>query len=256
MATERMEAANRYRWPAALVGAFLLSLAFVPLYASAAFGDGVYGGGIYNGSIGSGVPGGGGGACVNCAGGGSPAAGNTTSTTTSSMASSTTSSSAVTATTSSDGASSSTPFRCAETGTATDGLSAAGLVNLFVSLGIIPTGKAKTACDALTGEVDSPAIGAASSFRFTVPLRKGERSDEVRRLQQFLNAHSFVLTSGTDLGAPGHETDLFGLLTFDAVKRFQGAYTAEILTPVGLTAPSGFFGPSSIKKANALLVGA
>jgi hypothetical protein len=49
---------------------------------------------------------------------------------------------------------------------------------------------------------------------------------------------------------------LIGILTFDAVKRFQAAYAAEILVPVGLTLPSGFFGPSSIKKANVLLAGA
>jgi peptidoglycan hydrolase-like protein with peptidoglycan-binding domain len=79
------------------------------------------------------------------------------------------------------------------------------------------------------------------------------RSEEVRRLQQFLNAQGFTVASGTELGAPGHETDLFGLLTEDAVKRFQAAYAAEILAPVGLTAPSGFFGPNSIRKANALL---
>jgi peptidoglycan hydrolase-like protein with peptidoglycan-binding domain len=79
------------------------------------------------------------------------------------------------------------------------------------------------------------------------------RSDEVRRLQQFLNAHGFTVASGTELGAPGHETDLFGLLTDDAVKRFQAAYAAEILAPVGLTAPTGYWGQSSIRKANALL---
>ena len=78
------------------------------------------------------------------------------------------------------------------------------------------------------------------------------RSEEVRRLQQFLNTHGFALTTD-GLGAPGNETDLFGLLTEDAVKRFQAAYAAEILTPVGLTSPSGFFGPSSIRQANALL---
>jgi peptidoglycan hydrolase-like protein with peptidoglycan-binding domain len=78
------------------------------------------------------------------------------------------------------------------------------------------------------------------------------RSDEVRRLQQFLNTHGFVVTTN-GLGSPGNETDLFGLLTEDAVKRFQAAYAAEILVPVGLSTPSGFFGLSSIKKANALL---
>ena len=85
-----------------------------------------------------------------------------------------------------------------------------------------------------------------------MPLAKGMRSEEVRQLQQFLNAQGFVLTTD-GLGSPGNETDLFGLLTEDAVKRFQAAYAAEILVPVGLTAPSGFWGPSSIKKANALL---
>lgn len=250
-----MVAANRYVWPTALVGAFLLSLAFVPIPAFAAFGGGFYGGGIYNGSIGSGVPAGGGGACVNCAGGGSSSAGDTTSTTTNSAAPSTTNGSTVPSSPSSGGggASSSTPFRCAETGTATDGLSAAGLVNLLVSLDIIPTGKAKTACDALTSQASTPASTVADSFRFTKTLKKGDRLDEVRHLQVFLNTHGFGLTSGTELGAPGHETDFFGLLTFDAVKRFQAAYTAEILTPVGLTFPSGFFGPSTMKKANAML---
>jgi hypothetical protein len=140
---------------------------------------------------------------------------------------------------------------------AADGLSGAGLVNLLVSLGIIPSGKAKTACDALSSQTASTSVPAAvqvpGSFRFSVPLAKGMRSEEVRRLQQFLNAQGFVLASGTELGAPGHETDLFGILTFDAVQRFQAAYAVEILTPVGLTSPSGFFGPSSMKKANALL---
>jgi peptidoglycan hydrolase-like protein with peptidoglycan-binding domain len=97
------------------------------------------------------------------------------------------------------------------------------------------------------------AVQVPGSFRFSVPLAKGTRSEEVRRLQQFLNTHGFTVASGTELGAPGNESDLFGLLTEDAVKRFQAVYASEILVPSGLTAPSGFFGPSSIKKANALL---
>jgi peptidoglycan hydrolase-like protein with peptidoglycan-binding domain len=74
----------------------------------------------------------------------------------------------------------------------------------------------------------------------------------VHLLQVFLNTHGFVLTTSGP-GAPGNETDYFGAATFDAVKRFQMAYKDEVLTPVGLTTPSGFFGPATIGKVNELL---
>lgn len=240
---------NRYAGIAALAALFVVLGA--PTHAGATtYGEGTYGGDIYSGSGSSStVPVAGGGVCINCGsgssgGGSSPAASTTGDKPTGATATSTT-----------GGASTSTPFRCAETAPAADGLSGAGLVNLLVSLGIVPSTKAKTACDALTSAKAAPSAPALSSgsFRFSTPLSKGMRSAEVRQLQQFLNTRGFVLASGIELGAPGYETDLFGLLTEDAVKRFQAAYAAEILAPVGLTAPSGFFGPSSIRKANALL---
>lgn len=247
MVTARMEATSRTRAVWGLLAVAVV--AGVPAVAAASYyGEGSFFGDEYY-SLADGTQAGGG-ACVNCDGGSSGSSGGskTSSTETASTAAT---SSPVTATTTS-----STPFRCAETGAVTGELSGAGLVNLLVSLGIIPSGKAKTACDALMSEASTPMGASADSFRFTVPLRKGERSPEVRRLQQFLNTHGFAVASGNELGAAGHETDLFGLLTEDAVKRFQAAYAAEILAPVGLTTSSGFFGPSSMKKANALLSGA
>ena len=130
-------------------------------------------------------------------------------------------------------------------------------VQLLFTAGIIPADKQTEACEALrnlTMNAEAQTT-AGEEAPFAISLRKGDRSAEVRRLQQFLNAHGFVLTTD-GLGSPGNETNLFGLLTEDAVKRFQAAYATEILVPVGLTAPSGFWGPSSIRKANALLSGA
>jgi peptidoglycan hydrolase-like protein with peptidoglycan-binding domain len=130
----------------------------------------------------------------------------------------------------------------------------AALVKLLFTAGIIPAEKQPRACKALReiAESGQRPMAAGRGAPFTLPLALGDRSAEVRRLQQFLNTHGFALAPD-GLGAPGKETDLFGILTFEAVKRFQAAYAADILTPVGLTSPSGFFGPSSIRKANALL---
>lgn len=146
------------------------------------------------------------------------------------------------------------PICTLEEETTTGEVSLVAFVKLLFTTGIIPADKQEKACDALTSASATPSApaAAAGSFRFTVPLAKGMRSDEVRRLQQFLNTQGFALTND-GLGAPGKETDLFGLLTDDAVKRFQAAYAAEILVPAGLTAPTGYWGQSSIKKANALL---
>lgn len=148
---------------------------------------------------------------------------------------------------------STTAFRCPDATPVTGALTGAGLINLFVSLGMVTTEKARAACVALARETRSstPAQDGAS-FRFSRPLSKGMAGPDVRELQRFLNAQGFVLSEEGD-GSPGNETDLYGALTVDAVKRYQRTYSAEILDPEGLSAPSGIFGPSSIKKANELM---
>ena len=69
-----------------------------------------------------------------------------------------------------------------------------------------------------------------------------DEGPDILALQQFLNDHGFTLAQSGP-GSPGEETDRFGLLTYAALVKFQDAHAAEILTPVGLTQGSGYFGP-------------
>lgn len=56
----------------------------------------------------------------------------------------------------------------------------------------------------------------------TVDLSLGREHPQVRTLQKLLNTNGFVLTSDGP-GSPGNETERYGALTRDAVRRFQCA---------------------------------
>lgn len=150
------------------------------------------------------------------------------------------------------GSTSAPAFRCPETAPVTEALTGAGLINLFVSLEIVTVEKAMEACSSLPREPILNIPAGDGAFRFLRPLAAGMAGPDVRELQRFLNTHGFVL-SKEGMGSPGNETEVFGDLTVDALKRYQAAYSAEILDPEGLSAPSGVFGPRSINKANKIL---
>lgn len=79
---------------------------------------------------------------------------------------------------------------------------------------------------------------------FLTDLRLNSRSADVRRLQQYLNTHGFLVAKNGP-GSPGQEIDLFGKATRAALMRFQAAHAKEILKPYGLKSPSGIFGSST-----------
>jgi peptidoglycan hydrolase-like protein with peptidoglycan-binding domain len=79
----------------------------------------------------------------------------------------------------------------------------------------------------------------------------GMRGEDVKRLQQYLNSQGYLIAS-SGAGSLGNETTYFGLATARAVARYQEAYKAELLTPVGLTRGTGFVGPLLRKKLNAI----
>jgi len=96
--------------------------------------------------------------------------------------------------------------------------------------------------------------GSATStgFVWTRDLKTGATGADVKELQKFLNSDPDTRVSATGAGSVGMETDYFGPATAAAVSKFQVKYRSEILSPSGLVNPTGFFGPSTRAKANAL----
>ncbi len=95
--------------------------------------------------------------------------------------------------------------------------------------------------------------GIPEDFTFTRALSTGSRGEDVKYLQILLNADEATQLAETGAGSPGNETEYYGPITANAVTRFQEKYAGEVLEPLGLTAGTGYFGNSSMQKANAIL---
>ncbi len=92
-----------------------------------------------------------------------------------------------------------------------------------------------------------------ANFRFKDNLGQGAKSADVKYLQIILNSNIETRIAQSGSGSPGNETDYFGPSTYNAVIRFQNKYREAILQPAGLTAGTGFVGPSTITKLNEIL---
>jgi hypothetical protein len=83
-------------------------------------------------------------------------------------------------------------------------------------------------------------------YTFTKSLQVGSRDQEVRRLQQILNSDSRTVVAQSGIGSPGNETDLYGVATREAVKKFQALFIEYI----GVA--NGVFGPKTRTVMNAV----
>ena len=88
-----------------------------------------------------------------------------------------------------------------------------------------PAAAVTTPVEESTGEAFAP---------FTRDLRKGDRGADVKRLQEYLNTHGFLVAQNGP-GSIGNETTKFGALTKSALIKFQ---IANKISPA-----VGFFGP-------------
>lgn len=98
---------------------------------------------------------------------------------------------------------------------------------------------------ALTAQLNTIQGGTPSGFTFTSDLTVGSKGEDVKALQQWLNANGFqVAASGA--GSPGLETTTFGPLTRAALAKYQAANN--------ITPSVGYFGPKTRAWVNSLAV--
>ena len=108
----------------------------------------------------------------------------------------------------------------------------------------------------LGGGTGGSMAGIPAGFTFTRNLSQGSSGSDVMYLQVLLNSNASTRVAASGAGSPGAETQFFGPLTATAVSAFQNMYASSILTPLGLTSGTGFFGASSRAKANMLVASA
>jgi len=84
-------------------------------------------------------------------------------------------------------------------------------------------------------------------------LKLGDKGEDVKSLQIFLNSDKKTQIADSGPGSPGEETTYFGPLTKNAVIALQELYTKDILAPVGLSSGTGYVGPSTRAKLNNLV---
>lgn len=94
-------------------------------------------------------------------------------------------------------------------------------------------------------DVASDYTALGFNYTFAKSLKLGASGSDVVALQHALKIDGeFPMSTAL--------TGYFGPTTLAAVNAFQLKYSADILLPNGLTAPTGFVGTSTIKKLNAL----
>lgn len=110
---------------------------------------------------------------------------------------------------------------------------------------------------ALQAQLGGSSSGwACPAGGFTMSMGVGSTGADVQQLQVFLNSNADTRVAATGAGSPGNETMYYGPLTAAAVSDFHAKFAAQILAPLGLTAPTGYWGQSSIAHANSLCAGA
>lgn len=99
------------------------------------------------------------------------------------------------------------------------------------------------------GQVDTTTPDFSQFGEFTQQLQFGSRGEDVKRLQQFLNAQGFKVAPDGQAGSAGNETDFFGPATQAALQKFQ---KTQGIVSSGDPQSTGFgrLGPETLKSVN------
>lgn len=83
-------------------------------------------------------------------------------------------------------------------------------------------------------------------------LHVGDSGADVFQLQKFLNSDPATQVANSGVGSPGNESSTYGVGTKRAVLKFQQVYASSILSPAGLTQPTGSVGKRTLQELNQL----
>ncbi|MBI4130667.1 hypothetical protein HY468_05090 [Candidatus Roizmanbacteria bacterium] len=107
----------------------------------------------------------------------------------------------------------------------------------------------------LAGLGGGATTASVCPYTWSRNLTVGSSGDDVMKLQKFLNASADTQVAASGAGSAGNETSTFGPATKGAVVKFQNKYASETLSPIGLSAGTGYFGALSRAKANSVCSG-
>ncbi|MES2023148.1 MAG: peptidoglycan-binding domain-containing protein [Patescibacteria group bacterium] len=115
-----------------------------------------------------------------------------------------------------------------------------------------PATTTPTEARTVTTTLQPSIVKKVSPIFFKLRMQVGSKGEEVKRLQEFLNTHGYIVAT-TGAGSIGHETTSFEAATKNALMKLQQDHFSEILTPQGLKGPTGIFAKWSKDYANSVL---